>query len=190
MLVEKNNAALRRWGARKILGDLANVPPSGASTAAEEFVDQYGLLITRVQDPAWTFPELSDVIEYARRFRLAWSAKTKQQIQAVNASLDAIFAAGDPIKAERPVLRANFDAGKWEPEPRSLLDVLAVELMRSRKMLHRCERPECKRYFVKDFSRDKYCSIRCSDEMRRIGQIQWAREHRDELSQRRKRRKK
>jgi len=86
----------------------------------------------------------------------------------------------------RPAIRTNFLAGTWEPLPRTLLDALAIELVRSRKALHRCERPECRRWFVKKFSRAMYCSTWCSEIMRRQGQSQWAQDHSEEISKKRR----
>jgi hypothetical protein len=177
---EKNRAALLDPGARKVLSDLANVPSHRDRNwviEAQKFISRYGPL-RRAQDPA------VEVLEYARRFREIWTAKTEEEYQVANGFLEEVFVAPDPFSAMRPI--ADFAAGKWQPRPRTLLDRLAIELMRSRKMLHRCERPECQRYFIKEFSRDKYCSIPCSDEMRTRGQRQWALNHRDEVNARRR----
>jgi hypothetical protein len=185
---EQNREAMQRWGTKKILGDLANVSDSPEGyDAAGKFIARYGPLGPLPQDPE------AAVVKYAKLVREAWTAKTEQNIQerkyrceVLNGFLEEIFAAGDPFKGERSVIRANFEAGKWEPMPRTLLHVLAIELMRSRKMLHRCERPECGRFLVKEFSRDRYCSLACSETMREMGQTRWALEHRKELNQRRR----
>lgn len=184
-LEAKTRRALNQWGARRILGALANVPGAddpACIVKAQGFLDRFGPLRPYVKDP------VTDVIEHARRFRPAWNAKTESDYQLINALLDDIFTAGDPFYGERPVMAADFSSGKWQPQPRTLLDHLALELMRSRRMLHRCERPECRRYFVKEFSRDRYCSNLCSEEMRSRGQKEWAQRHREESNKRRRKR--
>jgi len=180
---------------RERLSCLANVPPIDPATdpnwnvpalkscidftpASQQFIKKYGPLRLH-QDSLLAEQEIP---EYARRFREAWNVRTEFDIQTVNGLLQEIFRAGDPISGERGV-RADFATGLWEPMAGAgLLDWLALELMRSRKMLHRCERPECGRYFVKNFSRDRYCTIQrqwereldrvgdCSDVMRRRNQ--------------------
>jgi hypothetical protein len=134
--------------------------------------------------------EQDEIPEFARRFRNAWNVKTDFDIQAVNGYLEEIFETGDPEKGHRPAVRANFATGQWEPVARTLLDELAIELMQSGKRLHRCERPECGNYFVKQHGRDRYCELRvrptCGDEMRERGQREWATSHRDELNRKRR----
>jgi hypothetical protein len=198
---EKNRAALEQLGARKILGHLANV---SSRENAEEFVERYGPLRVRVMKvldqhdnevDTGTFvgpfrkfdmDMETEVVNFALKFRTAWAAKTERDAWAVNRFLNDIFSPGLPGWEFPPVMAADFATGRWEPRARTLLDALAIELMRTRKMLARCERPECERYFVKEFSRDRYCSNLCSDEMRRRGQARWVEEHREELRRKRK----
>jgi hypothetical protein len=67
---------------------------------------------------------------------------------------------------------------------------LAIELLRARKMLAKCERPECGRYFVKEFSRDRYCKTRvrpsCGEDMRERSVKKYQETHRKELNARRR----
>jgi hypothetical protein len=189
--------AIELRDARVTLGELVNVlspqdrpgqldvlssqdPP--CTTRAEVFLRNYGPL--RMKN------SIAEVLEFARRFRQAWWAKTEEEKQVINSFLDEIFARGDPFSQLRPAIAADFGAGKWEPRPRNLLDVLAISLMRSRTMLYRCERPECQRYFVKEHSRDRYCSYSCGKEMRKSGQDRWQREHRDKVNAKRRKQKK
>lgn len=187
---ENQVAAIEFRDARKMLADLVNVlsvhdtpdllnvlssQDPGCGIRAEEFLRKHG--------PLRTQRLVDEVLEYARRLRQAWWAKTESDIEVVNSMLDDIFSS-DPFS--RPIVGADFGSGKWEPRPKTRLGVLAVTLMRSRRMLHRCERPDCQRYFVKDYSRDRYCSIPCSDEMRTKSQRQWALDHRDEVNARRR----
>src|ERR1700687_592131 len=122
---------------RERLGRLANIPafsdPSWPA-AAEQFVENYAPLRPH---PDNRMVEQQEVPEYARRVSKAWKAKSEVEMRVLNRCVEEIFEAGDPVKGERPVIRANFLAGEWEPVPRTLLDVLAVQLMRDRKMLHR-----------------------------------------------------
>jgi hypothetical protein len=200
---EKSRDALMRWGPKKILSDLVN---ASSHEDATEFVARYGALRSDVRkiidehDNEVAIPALigpfrrfdvdsaSEVMDFAPYFRAGWTANSEPAKWAVNRFLDGVFSPGLP--GEQPTMAANFDTGEWEPRARTLLDALAIELMRSRKMLARCERSECGRYFVKEFSRDRYCSNLCSEEMRRRGQRQWALDHRKELNRRPKARKK
>jgi hypothetical protein len=178
----------RQYGKREltnILTALVNIPgPKRAdwTVRANEFVGNYGPL-----RPGHPSPKI-DVIDAAQVFRRAWVvAKKKHEVETLESFLEWLFTLKLPREPYgRPAVRLNFLAGKWEPSPRTLVEHLAVELVRSRNMLHRCERSECGRYFVKEFSRDRYCSNRCSDEMRTMGQRQWALDHRDELNARRR----
>lgn len=183
---ERNRNALLQWGPKKILGDLANIPSPkhpDAASRAEAFIDRYGPL--NRANPSDIQP--LEAIRLAPMFRLAWESHTERDREQVNAFLDGIFSVAWTFdRGESPAIRANFDTGRWEPQARTLLDVLAITLMRSRRMLHRCERPECARYFVKEFSRDRYCSRSCGEEMRTRGQTQWALDHREELNAKRR----
>jgi hypothetical protein len=179
-----------RTDIREALTRLANVPgfdDPNWPAAASDFLRRCGPLRPHSDNPTL---EKEEVPEFARRFRDAWNAKTEFDVQIVNRQLEEIFEAGDPEKGERPVVRANFATGEWEPVARTLLDALAIELMRSRKMLHRCERPECGNYFVKQHSRDRYCGLRvrptCGEVMRERGQRDWATAHRDQLNRKRR----
>ncbi|HWR14954.1 MAG TPA: hypothetical protein VN577_09000 [Terriglobales bacterium] len=188
--------AISRWGREKILSDLVNLPvQSGTFNAikpleqwpalkeAQQFIARYGPLLPR---PAALEPEteIADVLTWATVLRNAWGRLTPSQVEAVNESLDQIFESRGPI--DRPTIRTNFERGRWEPVPRHLLDVMALTIVNKRKMLHRCEKPECARYFVKSFSRDKYCSVPCGEEMRSRKQSQWVEDHRDEVNARRR----
>jgi hypothetical protein len=183
---KKNRNALLQWSPRKILSDLANMPSPRHATAAveaEAFIDRYGPL-NRTNPPDI---QPLEAMRLAPMFRLAWDAHTERDKEYINAFLDGVFSAAWTFdRGEHPAIKANFDTGRWEPQPRTLLDVLAVTLMRSRKMLHRCERPECARYFVKEFSRDRYCKTFCSDIMRERGQTKWAVDHRDQVNAKRR----
>ena len=184
-----------------MLGRLVNVPPfddRGWSIPAGHFVDKYGPL--RENHPPSKDAAEQEVAEFARKFREAWEWKTDPAFdyQQFNRMLEGIFVAGDPVRGDSPVLRANFRTGAWEPTPRNLLEVLAMQLMSDRRMLHRCERPDCRRYFVKSKSRDRYCKFlvkwervldrvgTCAEVMRRRGQSLSAEKHREETNKRRR----
>ena len=184
---KKTKEVLGLFGPKKILADLLSV---GDEAAARAFIEKYGPLHPKRAT-------VHDVLEAADVFRVSFSAKTADEMEVAARFVEMIFTLpveGDyarPASWDRPTIRVDFDAGRWEPVPRTLVDALAVELVRSRKNLHRCERPECGRYFVKEFSRDRYCSNLCSEDMRSRGQKEWAQRNRDELNKRgRKRRTK
>jgi len=168
---------------KEILVELVNLDSTDDS-AAEEFMKRHGEL--KKNEPAIY------TLEWAQKFRKAWEWRelTQEQIErTVNRYLEDIFKVDQPTFANlgpRPALRADFMRNRWEPYPRNLLDRLALELMRSRKMLHVCENPECHRFFIKSFSRDRYCSIVCGEKMRNIGQREWAKQNREEVNRRRR----
>lgn len=168
---------------KQILVELVNLD-STDEAVAQAFVDRHG--------PLKKGESAIYVGQWAQIFRKAWEwkqLKAHEIDRLINMRLDEIFKAAEPTLEnlyERPALRADFMAGKWKPEPRYLLDRLALELMRSRKMLHVCENPECGRLFIKAFSRDRYCSIQCGEKMRGIGQREWAKKNREEINRRRR----
>jgi hypothetical protein len=170
----RSKYSLERQQTRSALVALANVP-SGAQgiDEAERFVKAYKPLRDRPQDdPREQEPldgvglpplKVLEVVEYARRFRSVWDAAIRGRgISAANAALNEILKAGDPIKGEGPAITADLAAGKLTHAPKSYLQQLALELIFSKKSLARCV--ACKRYFIKEFSRDKTCSLRCSQE--------------------------
>jgi hypothetical protein len=75
-----------------------------------------------------------------------------------------------------PAVRVDFPTGNIEILPRDLLDALAVELIRSRRTIARCERRG--RFFIKTFSRDRYCSANCGTVARTEKQRNWMRDFR------------
>jgi len=185
----KNREALDRLGAKRILAALANVPDLSAEPSmatAKEFLASYGPL----RRPPVTAPEenhyVLEIISHAVEFRRAWHARTQAEMDHISIFLDGIFEPNPFATWEGSAIRADFGRRQWEPTPRTLLDSLAIQLMRSRKMLHRCERPECQRYMVKEFSRDRYCSLFCSEDMRSRGQSKWAEDNRKMINRRRR----
>jgi hypothetical protein len=188
-LDEKTKAVLAQYGAKWILGDLADIPPEEdpeSEARVLQFLAQYVPLRPYVElTPSQKEDvEFGDVIYCAKFLRQAWAAKTKEEITKVNESLEWIFSPTN--YRERPALRVDFDTGRYEPRPRWLMDVLAIELIRSRGMLHRCERPECQRHFVRTPDRRRYCSEGCSREMRSRKLSQYRQDNRDELNRRRR----
>jgi len=152
---------------KKALADLVNIPPlgnPGSETRAKQFILKYG----KLRRPLVTKPEemdyVLDVLTVASEFRRAWKAEQSEgETQHVGSYLDSIFEPNSWATWEGSAIRADFVTGKWEPVPRNFLDVLAIQLMRSRNMLQRCENPNCQKYIVKEYSHDKYCSNRCSE---------------------------
>jgi hypothetical protein len=161
-----------RQSARKALTDLVNLPRSDDPAwprAAELFISKHGPL-----RDGWAEAE---AIEYARRLRDVWKAGMNgREIGAANATLNDIFKAGDPIKGEGPALSADLAEARVAPAPKSLLHELALELLHSKRSLSRCD--ACGRYFIKEFSRDKTCSIGCAQQHRNEYQSQLMAERR------------
>lgn len=196
---EKNKSALERLGARKILADFINLFHPKPHLNLTEFRSRYGPLLASGEDKIQPVVD-KFLLGIALEFATALDAKMEieRQSERINRTLDDILGhriyatfliqAGmpDAVLSIPPVVHANFLAGTWEPASRTLLDALAIEFMRSRKRLYRCERPECRLYFVKEFSRDKYCSNICSEKMRRRGQDQWVEKHREKINRRRR----
>jgi hypothetical protein len=213
---QRSEAALRNPGPRVILGYLVNVPApediksysdvleelvttgtlkfGAASRArAQEFIDRFGPLRPWVED---ILDGVTDVMVWSNMFRTAWSVpRTKYVIRNVNDALTSLFESRSrdsqpdafrrPPEAQ-PILRPDFSTGKLTPIPRTLGDALAIELLRAHRALDRCHNPECKRLFVKAYSRDLHCGPRCGDLMRGQGQRRWTEEHREELNRRRR----
>jgi hypothetical protein len=183
---DKNRAALLEYGPREILSELANMPslrkPSW-EVKAKEFVERNGQLLPHAQGSVL---EGSEIAEYGKRFRLAWEAKRNAElIPVVNSHLNEIFAASGPkttppYKGDPAVFSADFQTGRWTPRPRTLLDALAIELMRSRKMLYQCEQLDCQRYFVKRYSREKYCKMTCGEKGRASSLERYHEKHREQ----------
>ena len=166
---------------------------------AEAFVDRFGRLRPWVHDTdVMVWNPATDVMVWANNFRTAWSVpRTKDVIKDVNDALSSLFESRlrylkpDPFRGlrtpeARPILQPNFASGRLTPIPRTLADALAIELLRAHRALARCGNPECKRLFVKAYSRDGHCSVECGDLMRGKGQRRWAEEHREELNRRRR----
>jgi len=183
--------------AKRILVDLVNVNREGDPdnrSAAQQFLDRYEALDPRSGDP------VLDVLGWAKMFRVAWTAKSANEIEAVSRYLDNIFKADVTLNNlyKRPAIAADFATGNWEPKPRYLLDRLGLQLMESRKMLHVCERPECGRYFIKNQSRNRYCTLlrqwereldrvgTCAEVMRRRNQYRSVDENRETINARRR----
>ena len=190
-LSERNRTALADRGARAILSELVNVPDFSCEDwplKAQEFVDRNGKLVPQLSGGPL---DGSDVVEYARRFRTAWDAKRDPElVPSVNSYLDEIFAPTGtqltkPYRGYPAVFSADFYTGRWTPRPRTLLDVLAIELMRSRKALHRCENPSCAKYFIKRYSREKYHHMICGEQ----GRIDSLKRYDDKRRQERNRRR-
>jgi hypothetical protein len=192
ILTDLVNIPSREYRARKGDDDLptwGSEPDPETEGRAKQFIERYGPL-RDLEDP---LHNLIFTVAIGWALRYAWAAPgdDEKRIEAANATLSGIvnFKESRAARAKRdafrgirlpkrplesPILQPDILSGEWTLKPRDLADALAQEVMRSRKMLHICERPECGRYFVKEFSRDRYCSNRCSEEMRKVGQREWA----------------
>jgi hypothetical protein len=166
--------------AREILTDLVN---ADSIVRADSFLATYGPLHPHR-------PKRLDVLHAARIFRTAWGhPRPRFETEIMERFLETLFTWPWPNLSlgQRPAaVHLNFLTGRWEPLPRCLIERLAVELVRSRKMLHRCERQECKRFFVKEFSRARYCSRPCGEQMRETSIKKYVRDHREERNAKRR----
>jgi hypothetical protein len=164
---------------------------------AQEFIDRFGRLrpwVGEVLTPL--MDDVTDVMIESNMFRTAWIVpRTKDVIRDVNSTLSSLLQSQMPWRSDpfsiappetRPILQPDFAAGKLTTIPRTLADALAIELLRAHRALDRCRNPDCKRVFVKAYSRDRYCRPRCADLMRGQGQRRWTEEHREELNRRRR----
>ena len=146
---------------------------------AQEFIDKYGEL--RYVRPLATPKESNapvNPLSNVRRLSLAFSAAmyissgSTDQKEILNEILAAIFS--DPVGPpgeERKALEIDILEGTVRPIARDLLDGIAIELMRSRKLIARCAL--CSKYFLREWNKDKYCSTTCSSEARRKQQLEW-----------------
>jgi len=190
---KKNLEALAQWGAKKMLTDIANIPPQQteddykqALEQCREFVRRYGRLRNKGQQYNTLDDHAAEVRMFAPTCWHAWRANTQDEMDAVSRELDGIFEPNMYDMGKGTAVKSDFSTGSWTPVARDLLDVLALELVKSRKLLHRCERPDCGRYFIKSFSRDRYCSTACGEIMRERGQRQWLEDHRKEVNEKRR----
>lgn len=174
---------------KKALAELVNLPPlfprsAEAMDKARQFISRYGKLRRPPRaEPLEEKDYIVDVLHLGQVFRHAWNTS---DVAHINAALDGIFSPSVWAVWEGPAIRADFATGQWEPVPRNRLDELAIQLMRSRRMLTRCENPACQKYMVKEFSHDKYCSNRCSDIMRATKVAAWRASQKLEKKRRKK----
>jgi hypothetical protein len=165
--------------ARKILTDLVNID---SIVRADKFLARHGPLHPY-------HPKRVDLLQAAKIFRTAWGPKPRTEIEIMERFLETLFMWPWPNLrlGNRPAaVRLNFLTGRWEPLPRCLIERLALELVRSRRMLHRCERPKCRIYFIKEHSRARYCSGDCGEKMRAQSIENYVRDHREERNAKRR----
>jgi hypothetical protein len=201
---QEMNAVLQpgQWDVRGALKDLLNLkgPTSNFhenDSSCDAFISRYGPL-REVPALAETMRQglgsrWSDVDHGPRQaVRLAslllqtlfeaHSGEKEQAYEAINNSLALIFGyAQIDGKEHPPGLRVDLLAGKIEPVPRDLLDAIALEFMRSYRMIGPCDR--CRRFFFKSYPSDRYCSGPCSDAARSEAQRNWMRNKRAEQAE-------
>lgn len=186
-----------QWDLRGALRDLLNLtePESafyGQDSSADEFIARYGELrglpaivetLDRhlgIKDRALVGPR-SAVRMASALFLAMWKVHDKGPgaQQVFNGCLATIFGPALIGGQDLPAgLRVDILAGTIEPLPRDLLDALALEFMRSYRMIGSCER--CRRFFFKSYLRDRYCSRPCGDVARTEAQRNWMRQKRAE----------
>jgi hypothetical protein len=113
------------------------------------------------------------------RESLAAQINAPEQHELLNKAFMVIF--NDPVGEQLTSVRPDVVAGTVEVEPRDLLDAMANEVLRSRKSIARCA--QCSRFFFRQYSHDKYCSLACGSEARRKGQKDWVAQKREAAKQ-------
>ena len=182
-MTDKSETRAYRRGMQHRLAVLVNIPRRGDPESlkrAEEFLSHYGPLRKDIKDA-------SSVLLMAELFRVAWDKK--ESTEEVSRFLENIFMVpmterpggnfyGEPAL---PALMVDLISRRrrFRFKIRDLLDALAMEFIKSRKMLSRCEHPACKRYFVKQHSRQKFCGTVCSEEHIKQYQAEWVRKDRE-----------
>ncbi len=162
---------------RRVLADLLNLPTPGRPDYAEAnaaFDRRYGEL--RRGQLQGTPAAISGM------FRRAWEHRDAPSgHDEINLYLGGIL--NGPIEGKPTALYINIVDGTVTPEPRDLLDALAVEFLHSYRSIAPCEREGCSRLFIREFPNDRYCSRRHADEARRTAQRDWMRNHRAQQKQ-------
>jgi hypothetical protein len=149
---------------RRVLADLLNLPTPERPDYAEAnaaFDRRHGEL--RRGQLQGTAPAISGM------FRRAWEHRDAPSgHDEINLSLGDIL--NSPVEGKPTALYINIVDGTVTPEPRDLLDALAVEFLHSYRSIAPCEREDCTRLFIREFPNDRYCSRRHADEARRTAQ--------------------
>jgi hypothetical protein len=179
------------WEAKRRLAALVNIPdlrnPNWEAKAIE-FIDRYGpLRKPRTGPPRTKVDYALDAASIAVEFRRVWKPQkdcSESEMEHISIFLDSIFEASPYEVWRGSAVRTDFATGKWEPSPRNQLDHLAIQLVRSRKMLSRCQ--HCGRYMVKETSRDYYCANTCSEKGGSKRKKEWAENNREETNRRRR----
>jgi len=178
---------------RRALLALLNAP------TAEQFIEAYGPLrepiaskkagtsnlhsafLGKPHTPQETVTSLASLFSGA----VSLSQDAKDRL-LLNTLLAIIF--NDPVTVNGTVQPTALDVdivlGTVEPRPRDLLDGMALELLRSRKMIARCG--QCSKFFYRQFSKDKYCSTVCTSEARLRYQAEWVQKKRESKKKGRK----
>jgi hypothetical protein len=183
------------WEVKRRLAALVSIPdirdPEWEAKALE-FVEKYGPLRKPHRSAPRTKRDYAlDAVEVAVEFRRVWKPLkecSQSEMEHISIYLDSIFEANDYESWRGSAVQTDYATGKWEPSPRNLLDLLAIQLVRSRKMLSCCQ--ECGKYMVKETSRDYYCSTACSALGGPKKKQEWARKNKEEVNSRRRKPKK
>ena len=176
-----NAIALASSGIENLLAEFVRLPNTpGESRPAEEFQGRNGMLSPDVPAP--------DYWGYVKQFQQAWTAKTKNELDAASMSIQRIFerepglprSGNTDDTSVRPTFVVDFATGKIEPRPRTLLDALALALLVNRRKLCVCERKieGCPQPFIiKSHGRQRFCSS-CAQLVRGEKKEKWWAENR------------
>lgn len=188
-----NEGSPRVVDVRDALLDLLNLRDRGEPYALEgtcnAFIARYGHLreipfpeeslkqLTngkhQKDNPVWAVRTASMLVRSL--FQHPYDDETESQgIENINLGLKIIFGPAVIDGEERdPALKVDILSGTLAPQPRDLLDRIAVEFMRSHRFISNCQR--CGRYFFKQYSTDRYCSLTCANAARSEAQRDWMR---------------
>lgn len=154
---------------------------------AQNFLDKFGPLrpLRQVREEIANPSDVVTVWLWGQIFgeSLTVWTNTQEQNNRLNKVFKTIFndPVGPPGEERLTALRVDVVAGTVWPVPRDLLDAMANELLQSRKSIARCA--QCSRFFYRQYSHDKYCSLACGSEARRKGQKDWVAQKREAAKQ-------
>ena len=166
--------------------------PNVSGEKLKDFIKEFG--------PLYPSLDLAGHCRYIWLFRGVWkqpgeeeSIRDDRLLFASDFLSDIFNRAGTTPKSKdprhpnyRPLVRIDFVSGRIRIIPKTLLDLLAAWLIQCRKNLAICEWKGClHKYFVREHSKNKYCSPDCSWEAEKARKSRWAKKSRGLRSKRR-----
>jgi hypothetical protein len=186
MLDNQNLKALAEKGAECVLMEFVNLAVhQDLAKRAERFRKSYGELYPGLP--------LASYGGYAEIFRQAWRAKTPEEIKSVGSQLGTLLERAwmlllllkrDGSNLPRGgLLAVDFSKGTIDFKQQTLLGVLTVKLIENREKLAVCEQgKDCPTpFYIKEHSRQVFCSTVCADSVRGRKKKAWQQAHRSEI---------